>query len=159
MVGIGWATSHPGCMDRVGKHYSHLTGGSFLARKAARVYNNRKCWLLHAYLGKFGSMDVITKLPNKIICQISWLYNMWTIGIMWHTHNFTGKWSHSASWAAISLFWIIIICLTHRNVWDSMTKSLLYDRIIITIVPRYTGKHKFFAICIVSTSVQHMQQC
>ena len=25
-----------------------------------------------------------------------------------------------------------------------MTKSLLYDRIIITIVPSYTGKHKFF---------------
>ena len=30
-----WATSHPHCMDRLRKHYSHLVGGSFLARKAA----------------------------------------------------------------------------------------------------------------------------
>ena len=24
MVGTGWATSHPDCMDRLRKHYSHL---------------------------------------------------------------------------------------------------------------------------------------
>ena len=35
MVGTGWATSHPDCMDRLRKHYSHLVGGWFLARKAA----------------------------------------------------------------------------------------------------------------------------
>ena len=35
MVGTGWANSHPGCMDRLRKHYSHLVGGSFLAGKAA----------------------------------------------------------------------------------------------------------------------------
>ena len=31
MVGTGWATSCPDCMDRLRKHYSHLVGGSFLA--------------------------------------------------------------------------------------------------------------------------------
>ena len=35
MVGTGWATSCPDCMDRLRKHYSHLVGGWFLARKAA----------------------------------------------------------------------------------------------------------------------------
>ena len=30
-----WATSHPHCMDRLRKHYSHLVGGWFLAKKAA----------------------------------------------------------------------------------------------------------------------------
>ena len=35
MVGTGWATSCPDCMDRVRKHYSHLAEGWFLARKAA----------------------------------------------------------------------------------------------------------------------------
>ena len=34
MVGTEWATSRPDCMDRVRKHYSHLVGGWFLARKA-----------------------------------------------------------------------------------------------------------------------------
>ena len=34
MAGIGWATSHPECMDRLRKHYSQLAGGWFLARKA-----------------------------------------------------------------------------------------------------------------------------
>ena len=31
MVGTGWANSRPGCIN---KHYFHLAGGSFLARKA-----------------------------------------------------------------------------------------------------------------------------
>ena len=31
MVGTGWANSRPGCMSRLRKHYSHLSGGSFLA--------------------------------------------------------------------------------------------------------------------------------
>ena len=35
MVGTGWATSCPGCVDRLRKRYSHLVGGSFLAKKAA----------------------------------------------------------------------------------------------------------------------------
>ena len=35
MVGTGWANSCPGCMDRLGKRYSHLVGSSFLAGKAA----------------------------------------------------------------------------------------------------------------------------
>ena len=35
MAGTRWANSHPGCMDRHRKHYSHLVGGSFLAGKAA----------------------------------------------------------------------------------------------------------------------------
>ena len=35
MVGTGWANSCPGCMDRLRKCYSHLVGGSFLARKVA----------------------------------------------------------------------------------------------------------------------------
>ena len=35
MVGTRWATSHPCCMDRFRKRYSHLVGGSFLAGKAA----------------------------------------------------------------------------------------------------------------------------
>ena len=34
MAGTGWATSRPDCMDRLTKHYSHLVGGWFLARKA-----------------------------------------------------------------------------------------------------------------------------
>jgi len=33
MVGTGWATSHPDCMDMLRKHYSHLVGSWFLARK------------------------------------------------------------------------------------------------------------------------------
>ena len=37
MVGTGRATSHPECMDRLRKHYSHLVEGWFLARKAAWV--------------------------------------------------------------------------------------------------------------------------
>ena len=52
MVGTGWATSHPDCMDRLRKHYSHLVGGSFLARKAAWVlsgYMTTECALLHAH--------------------------------------------------------------------------------------------------------------
>ena len=35
MVRTRWANSHPGCMDRLRKCYSHLLGGSFLAGKAA----------------------------------------------------------------------------------------------------------------------------
>ena len=35
MVGIVWANSCPGCMDRLRKRYSHLVGGSFLTWKAA----------------------------------------------------------------------------------------------------------------------------
>ena len=35
MVGTEWATSCPDCMDKLRKHYSHLTEGWFLARKAA----------------------------------------------------------------------------------------------------------------------------
>ena len=35
MVGTGWATSCPDSMNRLRKHYSHLVGGWFLARKAA----------------------------------------------------------------------------------------------------------------------------
>ena len=37
MVGAGWATSHPDCMDRLRKPYSHLVEGWFLAGKAAWV--------------------------------------------------------------------------------------------------------------------------
>ena len=35
MVGTGWASSHPGCMDRLKKRHSYLVGGSFLAGKVA----------------------------------------------------------------------------------------------------------------------------
>ena len=35
MVGIGWVNSHPGCMSRLRKCYSHLVGGSFLEGKAS----------------------------------------------------------------------------------------------------------------------------
>ena len=35
MVGTGWANSHPGCMSRLKKCYSRLSGGSFLAGKAS----------------------------------------------------------------------------------------------------------------------------
>ena len=35
MVGIRWANSCPGCMDRLRKRYSHLVGSSFLAGKVA----------------------------------------------------------------------------------------------------------------------------
>ena len=35
MVGTGWANSRPGCMSRLRKCYSHLSGGSFLAGKAS----------------------------------------------------------------------------------------------------------------------------
>ena len=34
-VGTRWATSCPDCMDRLTKHYSHLVGNWFLARKTA----------------------------------------------------------------------------------------------------------------------------
>ena len=33
MVGIGWANSHPGGMNRLIKHYSHLSGDSSLVGK------------------------------------------------------------------------------------------------------------------------------
>ena len=33
MVGIGWANSHPGGMNRLIKHYSYLSGDSFLVGK------------------------------------------------------------------------------------------------------------------------------
>ena len=35
VVGTEWATSHPDCMERLRKHYSHLVEGWFLASKAA----------------------------------------------------------------------------------------------------------------------------
>ena len=35
LVLTGWATPRPDCMDRLRKHYSHLVGSWFLARKAA----------------------------------------------------------------------------------------------------------------------------
>ena len=35
MFGTRWATSHPDCMERLRKHYSHLVEGWFLAWKAA----------------------------------------------------------------------------------------------------------------------------
>ena len=35
MVGTGLANSHPGCMSRLRKCYSHFLGGSFLAGKAS----------------------------------------------------------------------------------------------------------------------------
>ena len=38
MFGTGWATSHPECMERLRKHYSHFVEGWFLVRKAAWVY-------------------------------------------------------------------------------------------------------------------------
>ena len=39
MVGMGWASSCSGCMDRLRKHYPHLVGGWFLARKVAWALN------------------------------------------------------------------------------------------------------------------------
>ena len=42
MVGIRWANSCSGCMDRLRKCSSHHVGGSFLARKAA--------WALSGYM-------------------------------------------------------------------------------------------------------------
>ena len=39
MVGTRWVNSCPGCMNRLRKCYSHLLGGSFLARKASWVLN------------------------------------------------------------------------------------------------------------------------
>ena len=33
--GTGWAYSRPGCMSRLRKRYSHLSGGSFLAGRAS----------------------------------------------------------------------------------------------------------------------------
>ena len=42
MVGTGLATPHSDCKDRLRKHYSHLAGGWFLARKAA--------WALSGYM-------------------------------------------------------------------------------------------------------------
>ena len=47
MVGTRWANSHPGCMNRLRKHYSHLVGGLFLAGKAAWALSGI-CRLLHA---------------------------------------------------------------------------------------------------------------
>ena len=41
VVGTGWANSWPGCMSRLRKCYSHLSGGSFLGSK--RVFANREC--------------------------------------------------------------------------------------------------------------------
>ena len=35
MVGTGWVNSRPGCMRRLRKRYSHLSGGLFLAGKAS----------------------------------------------------------------------------------------------------------------------------
>ena len=35
VVGTGWANSWPGCMSRLRKCYSHLSGGSFPAGKAS----------------------------------------------------------------------------------------------------------------------------
>ena len=35
MVGTGWVTFCPGCMDRLRKRYSQLVGGSFLGGKVA----------------------------------------------------------------------------------------------------------------------------
>ena len=43
MVGTGWATSHPDCIDRLRKHYSHLVEGWFLARKATWALNRCTC--------------------------------------------------------------------------------------------------------------------
>ena len=61
VVGTRWANSWPGCMSRLRKCYSHLSGGSFLAGKASwalsgcfisgregflgskRVFANREC--------------------------------------------------------------------------------------------------------------------
>ena len=34
MVGTGWANSCPGYMNKLRKHYSHISGGSFLAGTA-----------------------------------------------------------------------------------------------------------------------------
>ena len=35
MVGTGWATSRPDCMERLRRYYSYLVEGWFLAKKAA----------------------------------------------------------------------------------------------------------------------------
>ena len=40
MVGTGWTTSRPECMNRLTKHYSHLVGGWCLARKAVWAVSN-----------------------------------------------------------------------------------------------------------------------
>ena len=42
MVGTRWVTSHPDCMDRHRKHYSHLVEGWFLAKKAALTLSRCK---------------------------------------------------------------------------------------------------------------------
>ena len=41
MVGTRRATPRSDCMDRLRKHYSHLVGGWFLARKAAWSLSGR----------------------------------------------------------------------------------------------------------------------
>ena len=33
MVGTVWVNSHPGCMDRLRKHYSHTVGGFISGRE------------------------------------------------------------------------------------------------------------------------------
>ena len=47
MVGTKWSTSHPDCMDRLTKHYSHLVGGLISGKEGClgseRVYDNQEC--------------------------------------------------------------------------------------------------------------------
>ena len=48
MVGTGWANSRPGCMSRLRKHYSHLSGSSFLAGRVSQALS--RCLLTMACL-------------------------------------------------------------------------------------------------------------
>ena len=59
MVGTGWTTSRPDCMDRLRKHYFRLVEGWFLARKAA--------WALS------GSMTTNSADYYMVISEWAWL--------------------------------------------------------------------------------------
>ena len=69
MVGTGWATSHPDCMDRLRKDYSHFVGGWFLARKAA--------WALS------GSMRTADKLFFMLVNGWAWLIKVTSVCFGW----------------------------------------------------------------------------
>ena len=67
MVGTGWATSCPDCMDKLRKHYSHLVGGWFLARKAALALSGcmttdgaNYCMLVNKWVWSKSSVCLLT---------------------------------------------------------------------------------------------------
>ena len=100
MVGTGWATAHPDCIDRLTKHYSHFVGGWFMARKAASALSGCMTTerLTIACLQQWRRVTCTCPVAARLGCErvmagTGWHAYAW----MWNSHGWD-RVGHLSPW-------------------------------------------------------------